>query len=162
MNLLLQRAAQTEVCSTGNLVLPTNGVQLRTLELPWIPDPAFKAGKPDVSCVPPGMYDLVLHDTLKHPKSFALVNPDLGVIHEPDPSYPTARFACLIHVANEVQDLEGCIGIGLTSTGPCSIGASRTALEIFQRQVPWVLGHTLEIREPLAYSAPVFQGAAAP
>lgn len=152
MNLLLQRDTQSPLGTEGKLTLP-NGVQLFTLELPWVPDPSYPGGKPNVSCVPVGTYKLELHDTVKHPKTFALVNPALWVVHEPDPALPgTAqrndRFACLIHVANVVADLEGCIGIGMTSSGPCTLASSRTAMDIFQRQVPWVAGHTLEIREP--------------
>jgi hypothetical protein len=87
---------------------------------------------------------LVLHDTPKHPKSFALVNPNLGVIHEPDITYPHARVACLIHRANYLRDLEGCIGVGMAATD-CMLSASRLAFDHFNAQVPWVEGHTLEI-----------------
>lgn len=151
-HLLLQREKNegSDACTPGKLLLPTNGVQLFSLELPWVFDAAHPGGHPNVSCVPPGVFDLVLHDTFKHPKSFALVNPALGVIHEPDAAYPTARVACLLHIANEISELEGCIGLGMTRPGPCSIGSSRIALEIFNRQVPWVTGHTLEIRVPSA------------
>ena len=100
-----------------------------------------------MSCVPPGLYDLVLHDTPKHPRSFALVNPDLGVIHEPDPQFPNYRVACLIHVANYPSQLEGCIGLGLTA-GPCEAWESAVALGKFNAQVPWVAGHTLSISGP--------------
>lgn len=148
-HLLLQREKNegSEACTPGKLLLP-NGVQPFTLELPWVFDLAYPGGHPDISCVPAGLYDLVLHDTLKHPKSFALVNRALGVIHEPDPTFPNARTVCLLHVADTVADLEGCIGLGMLRAGPCVIRSSVTALEIFNRQVPWVTGHTLEIREP--------------
>lgn len=142
MNLTLQRTAQSNECTQGILSLP--GSVLYTLELPWIDDPDFPGGEPDRSCVPTGVYALALHDTEKHPKTFALVNEDLGVIHEPDASRPNARVACLIHVANFPNELEGCIGVG-TATGTCTVRSSRMALEEFKEAVPWEAGHTLTI-----------------
>lgn len=146
MNLILQRTSHATDCTQGTLQLPAGSV-LHTLELPWIPNPGAPGGEPNVSCVPAGTYQLERHNTLKHPKSFALVNPELGVIHEPDPDYPQARVACLIHVANRVRDLEGCIGVGLECTTGC-IMKSRSALTQLQAQLPWENGHTLEIRDP--------------
>jgi hypothetical protein len=141
MNLTLQRTSENEVCTQG--VLTADSLTLYTLELPWVPD-GDPGGTPDKSCVPAGVYQLVLHDTVKHPRSFALVNPDLGVIHEPDPMFPNARTACLIHIADTVADLEGCIGVGLGS-GDCTISQSKAAYIQFQDVVPWVTGHTLTI-----------------
>lgn len=145
MNLRLQRTSSNANCTQGSLVLP-DGTVLHTLELPWLAAAASPGGRPDVSCVPPGVYQLKRHDTVKHPKSFALVNPELGVIHEPDPAYPYARTACLIHVANRTRDLEGCIGIG-EGCGDCLLFDSRLGLRKFQDQVPWMEGHFLEIRD---------------
>lgn len=141
--LQLLRSPNFTDCTRGKLTLP-DGQILYTLELPWISDPASPGGAHSSSCVPKGMYQLVLHDTIKHPRSFALVNPDLGVIHEPNTAYPQARVACLIHVANFLRDLEGCIGVGM-SADACTLSASRTAFNAFNAQVPWVEGHTLEI-----------------
>lgn len=130
-------------CSRGALPLP-DGLILRTLELPWIYDAASPGGAHFQSCVPLGLYDLVLHDTVHHPRSFALVNPALGVIHLPDLTYPDARTVCLLHIANKIADLLGCIGLGMSATD-CWISDSRIALDHFNAQVPWVAGHTLEI-----------------
>lgn len=140
--LILTRSTLFTACTRGVMSLPDLQV-LYSLELPWVPN-ATGEGVHLISCVPKGLYQLVLHDTEKHPRSFALVNPDLGVIHEPDPRWPNARTACLLHVANELKDLEGCIGLGMTGNG-CTIGQSRIALDAFNRQIPWVAGHTLEI-----------------
>ena len=133
-----------EDCTRGQLRLP-DGQVLYTLELPWVPDPQNPGGAHSSSCVPIGTYDLVLHDTVKHPRSFALVNPLLGVIHEPDPRWPNARVACLLHIANEIWQLLGCIGLGMSAQA-CSINQSAIALGKFNAQVPWIVGHTLEIR----------------
>ena len=141
MNLTLQRLVSVG-CTSGRLF--GNGILLHTLELAWVPEDGFPGGMPDRSCVPAGVYELALHDTPKHPRSFALVNPDLGVIHEPDPAYPNARVACLIHIANVTAELEGCIGVGLSAVG-CTLYSSAEAYAQFQAAVPWVTGHTLTI-----------------
>lgn len=143
LDLILQRrGAQSADCTQGFLRLPD--VVLATLELPWIADPDFPGGAPDRSCVPPGLYTLALHDTPKHPKTFALVNRALGVIHEPDATFPNARVACLIHAANYPHELEGCIGLG-TVADTCVVWSSQIALAKFKLAVPWVEGHTLTI-----------------
>lgn len=146
MDLTLKRTSRTDACTQGTLALPS-GLELHSLELTWLPDPDFPGGMPDKSCVPPGIYQLALHDTPKHPKSFALVNIELGVMHEPDPAYPNARIACLIHVANFPAELEGCIGVGMTA-GSCEIWESAIALAHFKSEVPWQAGHTLTITDP--------------
>jgi hypothetical protein len=143
MNLTLQRLRDDGTSTMGRLALPS-GLTLQTLELTWKPDPQYPGGQHDVSCVPAGIYDLVLHDTPTHPQTFALVNEQLGVIHEPDESFPNARVACLIHVANWPSQLEGCIGLGLSASADCII-ESAAALHNFKAQVPWEPGNTLEI-----------------
>jgi hypothetical protein len=145
VNLTLERTSRTPECTQGVLELP-GGFTLYTLERTWAPDASFPGGEPDVSCVPAGVYELALHDTPKHPQCFALVNPALGVIHEPDPAYPNARVACLLHVANYPSQLEGCIGVGM-SAEPCVISQSTLALSQLKANVPWVAGHTLMITE---------------
>ena len=145
MNVTLQRTFQSDECTQGMVLLDT--CVLYSLELPWVPEAGFPGGHPDRSCVPAGMYELALHDTARHPKTFALVNRSLGVIAEPDPAFPNARTACLIHVANYPGDLEGCIGLGMTEQ-QCFIGESALAMGYFQAQVPWVPGNTLTITDP--------------
>jgi hypothetical protein len=145
MNLTLQRTSQTSGGTIGMMMLPDS--ELYTLELPWVPEAGFPGGAPDKSCVPAGIYQLALHDTARHPKSFALVNRALGVIHEPDPAFPNARVACLIHIANFIRDLEGCIGVG-TATGDNCVLNSVIAYGEFTQAVPWVAGHTLTIWNP--------------
>jgi len=144
MILPLRRSTVFDNCTRGMLQLP-DAQFLYTLELKWIPDPLGGAGGAHlISCVPAGTYELVLHDSVRHPRSFALVNPALGVLHEPDQRYPEARIACLLHVANTLQDLEGCIGLGMSAKG-CSLASSKAALRAFNAQVPWIEGHTLVI-----------------
>ncbi len=126
---------------------------LQTMEHLWIPNPnGAPCGHPDTSCVPVGTYQLAPHDTAAHPRTFALVSPDLGIYHEPadapgvDPQ--RYRVACLIHAGNIVEQSKGCILVGITRStlnGEPDVAASATALGRLLALVPWVYGHTLTI-----------------
>lgn len=110
---------------------------------------------PDHSSIPLGTYELVPHDTAAHPNTWALVNPDLGVTHEPCDmisvgcQYPH-RFACLLHPANMASQLRGCIAPGMSrkhSTWGWIVCDSRAALTAIQEiLVIGTIGHTLEIK----------------
>ena len=123
------------------------------MERPWIPDPAGGlGGTADISCVPCGTYQLVLHDTVDHPKTFALVNPELGVYHEPRdiPPMVIGRSTCLIHAFNWVWQSLGCTGVGMgcqQNNLTWMLTNSREALAEFLGAVPWVEGHTISIVE---------------
>lgn len=125
--------------------------RIYTLERPWISqlpgtfwtsdDPEWiqpPCGRKGVSCIPPGVYDLVPHSTDAHPDTFALVNPDLWVYHfEQDvPRYQRgiARTAVLIHPANYVEELRGCIAPGMsrTSTTKKAVWESRHAFALLR------------------------------
>jgi hypothetical protein len=141
----------TRDTATGSYCLGTlqaGDQQFQALELPWIPDPVGKGGKHGVSCVPAGMYDLVRHDSPKHPRSFALVNHAMDVYHLPADvpleKRAFARTAVLIHVANWPSELEGCCALGMHR----AIGGvtdSRAALAKFNSVVPWIPMHSLGI-----------------
>lgn len=96
--------------------LSFNGRKWATLERPWLPDQFGKGGKPGRSCVPEGEYQLLPWNTENHPNVWALSNPSLDVYREVNgvPSYKLGyvRTTCLIHVANYVSELRGCIGLG--------------------------------------------------
>src|SRR4029077_19331880 len=116
----------------------------------WIPTPDAPCGEPGKSCVPVGTYVLVLHDTPTHPRTFALVNPDLCIYHEPSdvPVSALGRSACLIHAGNLASQSEGCILVGISRSilnGQPDIASSQLALLDLRAAVPWVLGHTLTI-----------------
>lgn len=129
----------------GYIDLPTSR-RIFTLERPWVPAPPFASnlldpppcGRKGVSCIPPGVYTLVPHDTDAHPDTFALVNPDLWVYHY-DSDVPTwrkgkARTAVLIHPANFVEELRGCIapGLGRAATGAPTVLSSRHAFNLLR------------------------------
>ena len=141
-------------CTLGLLMV--EDLVLSTIERPWIPSTTCKGGTKGISCVPLGTYDLVLHDTPKHPHTFALVNHDLDVVHqEGDDHDPDIdRAACLIHPANFVLQLQGCIAPGLRhqkapegTVGGYMVVNSRDAFARLMSRVPWEAGHTLEISE---------------
>jgi hypothetical protein len=158
MNLTLQRDSDDGARTFGALSWSDDQVELITLERPWVPaEDGSPGGHPMTSCVPPGVYRLVLHDTAKHPQTWALVNESLGVFHEPGDApagfIGTPRFACLIHSANLVHQLEGCIGVGLSrgtwpDSGEPDITSSVAAFARLKAAVAWTDGHTLTISGP--------------
>jgi hypothetical protein len=85
-----------------------------TVERPWIGvdesgSYAYPAGKPFDSCIPAGLYELKPWDSDKHPDTLCLVNEMLSVFQY-DEGY--GRYGILIHTANWMSDVEGCIGFG--------------------------------------------------
>jgi hypothetical protein len=71
-----------------------------SLERPWLDN------APMVSCVPEGVYELKEYASPKFGDSYVLVNHDLDVgMYEGD----APRYACLIHAANWVYQINGCI-----------------------------------------------------
>ena len=146
MNLLLIRDVDDGDCTLGTLLFAPTRREPRwsTIERPWIPDPAGESGGlQGRSCVPPGTYELVLHDSEAHPETWALVNTALGVTHYG----PSQRSAVLIHPANHAWELRGCIAPGLIRL-PHMVGKSRDAFAQLKAALPWTNGHTLEIRGP--------------
>lgn len=81
------------------------GAEFVSVERPWLNN------QRGISCIPCGEYELVKHHSAKHPNSFALVNEETGVFHFDH--YAAKRTAILIHVANTMDDLNGCIGLGM-------------------------------------------------
>ena len=148
MNLILEREPPHADCTLGVLVV--GDTALSTIERPWVPGVDL-GGVKGVSCVPKGTYRLVRHDTEAHPRTWALVNEALNVYHLPGPAVPaTARTAVLIHPANFVHELRGCIAPG-TRTGRDGEGRymvqeSRKAMEMIQHRVSWTDEHTLVIK----------------
>lgn len=147
MNLTIVREIDDGKCCVGSIDI--FGSALQTLERPWVGGP--KGGTKGFSCIPAGKYQLVKHDTEAYPRSFALVNEALGVYHLTVPSGEQGRTACLIHAANYVQELRGCIALGMSREpymGSYCVRQSRAAINNFYNRVPWIDGHTLEIVGP--------------
>lgn len=141
--MILIRHAYLTDCTLGWLVL--SGLRLATLERPWIPSAVHRGGMPQVSCIPDGTYRLVAHEGPRFRNVWALVNPTLDV-HQ-FPSGP-GRSAILIHSANRVQDLAGCIAVGLEHgrmDGQHAVMRSASALSQLHAELGSRLPH-IEIR----------------
>lgn len=122
MDLTLVRWAYASTFTLGTMLAGDS--KLATIERPWIPDPDTDtglAGKEQVSCVPDGEYILRPHYSERYPLetgswAYALVNPELGVYYQPGDipaGQKYGRSAILIHPANYVRQLQGCIAPGL-------------------------------------------------
>lgn len=144
MKLLLHRHILSETETQG--VLTVGGSIFFTIEQPW------KDNLKDHSCVPPGIYTLIPHNSPKHPDTWALSNPSLNVYAEPIEGLPdTARTDCLIHPANWAFQLEGCIAPGMgkadSDDGPM-VTRSQEAFKLIQKLLGiGSVGHTLEISQ---------------
>lgn len=123
---------------------------------------------PGHSCVPVGTYTLVPHtsarlheDDGKTPlRTWALVNPALGITHSPNDPLPGGigyphRSECLIHPANYASQLEGCIAPGSRRAptlggGPMMVTDSRATFKAIREYLDTHLeDRTLTISEAL-------------
>lgn len=144
--LLLERRPTTATETEG--FLSFDNEILATIERPWVPGDV-PGGKPYVSCVPEGTYDIHYHDRPDGSTVPVLINPLLGVHYlQEDVPDQGGRFLILIHTANWVTDLSGCVGPGLSfgnsPQGPM-VKSSRAAM---RRIMDYLDGEvaTLEIR----------------
>lgn len=114
LELELFRDYRDQGCTLGSI--DSFGRRLQTMERPWVPSPGSVAGTKGVSCVAPGRYKLVRHNSEAHPNVWALVNAMLDVYHfeseVPPERRGRARTAVLIHSANWAEELRGCIAPG--------------------------------------------------
>ncbi len=102
LNVTINRTVCADICTQG--VLHIEGYPefiLHTLERPW------KDNDPDTSCIPEGVYTCIPHgwepDTAVHMKKV------WEITNVPN------RSAILIHPANLVSQLRGCVAAGLES-----------------------------------------------
>lgn len=93
VNLHLQRFAWTPMGVFGMLSLE-DGFQCYTVERPWLDN------EPWVSCVPEGVYELNSARFRDKYDTFELLD-------------VPGRTRIKIHIANEMEELHGCIGLGL-------------------------------------------------
>lgn len=152
MKLLLRRDYRADDCTMGVLSFSTAAEDFvaQTMERPWIAMPGARGGLSGKSCVPEGLYRLERHNSEAHPNTWALVNPDLDVMHYEDPQHHEYRALVLIHVANYARELRGCIAPGfgrmVDEHGIHMVTQSKRAMIELKRLLPWDDSHTLEIR----------------
>lgn len=111
----------------GRLTAPT--LELFTVERPW------RDNREGESCIPPGDYVCEPHDSERFPNTWAVVGGTVSHWH----SAETERSAVLFHVANTIDDIEGCIGPGLDLTGfggRWAVTDSRRAMNEMRRVLP--------------------------
>ena len=126
--MILQRDPFGEFGTTG--MLRFDGEELCTLERPWIP--TNPGGRPFDSCVPAGLYRLSQHRRPSGTVAFVLINRGLAVFHhDKHRKMKVGRYLILIHPANCVDELMGCIAPGTkrrnTDLGP-TVSHSRFAM----------------------------------
>jgi hypothetical protein len=152
LKLLLRRDYRSDDCTLGVLSFstPAEDYVAQTMERPWIKMPGARGGLSGKSCVPEGVYKLEPHSSEAHPNTWALVNPDLDVLHYEDQHRGHARCLVLIHVANYARELRGCIAPGfgrmVDDNGVHMVTNSRRAMSELKRMLPYSDSHELEIR----------------
>jgi hypothetical protein len=105
--------------------------------------------------MPVGRYELVPHDSVKHPNTLAFVNTELGVWHLPEDvpheATPHVRTTCLLHSANWPNQLEGCVAPGETVARfpqqGMGVTNSRRTMNSLLEILGTRSGHTAEIVE---------------
>lgn len=152
MKLLLQRDYHGDDCTMGVLSFsaPQQDFSCHVMERPWIPLPGHRGGLSGKSCVPPGYYKLERHNSEAHPHTWALVNPELDVVHYEDPLRTYLRCLVLIHVGNYCRESRGCLLPGrsrsLDDLGVKMVTQSRLTMIELKRLLPWDDSHELVIK----------------
>ena len=146
MLLTLTRDQYLRECTLG--VLEVAGKRFFTIERPWIPDPIGKSGVKYKSCVSEGVYRLSPFTRPSGEKAFRLSNPTLDVFESPTDvpkgREESTRTLVLIHAANYVYDVVGCIGPGMSRTKVAQgwmVTNSREAMN----QIRTLVGSTYDI-----------------
>lgn len=114
MHLILRRSIGDGERTMGNLQVGEK--TFATVERPWLPSPDGPGGVRRQSCVPPGLYQVRPWNSANFPETYIITNPELGVYRQPGDipaGQKWGRSAILIHVANRVRDVIGCIGVGM-------------------------------------------------
>jgi hypothetical protein len=112
MRLRLERYAYTPTGTLGRLF--AGGIEFYTIERPWLSNKVFE------SCIPQGYYRCERYSSVRFPDTWQIV----GV---------PERSLILFHVANYADDVEGCVGLGMSQMGDrVAVSNSRKAVELFR------------------------------
>lgn len=131
MDLVLQRDPPGKVAMRGRVRI--GPIEFQTLE-------DIPGGEAEGEPVPAGVYELKPHDSKKYGRIWAMVNPELGVYHQPGdiPKGETGRFACLfMHSGNTHEHTLGCVLAGLTRGPNETVLRSREAIAKLKELLPW-------------------------
>lgn len=126
MKLTLHRVTFTPNSPTYGYLMSQGLPLCLTLERPWLDN------KHTVSCIPPGVYQCVPHDTHEKPNCWEIT----GV---------PGRSAILFHAGNTIVDSQGCVLVGLEIAGS-SVLKSQDALAHLRLTLP--KNFTLEVINP--------------
>lgn len=114
LKLILERYSYSETETEGRLWLDDDDY-IFTLERPWID--GVPGGMPFESCVPDGEYSLQSHIRPSGDRVLALRNPALSVFYtDQERAGEPGRYLILLHPANYVEEVVGCIAPGLVRT----------------------------------------------
>lgn len=126
MNITLRRVTLNSTGPTYGVLLCDDVPLCVTLERPWL-DNAH-----NVSCIPPGKYICIPHNTADKPNCWQVTT-------------VPGRDDILIHVGNSMQDTDGCILVGLEFY-PGGILESKNALDYLRKML--AQNFTLSIINP--------------
>lgn len=117
MILSLRRDMPGELVTLG--VMRVNDTRFQTIERPWIPNLyGGHSGEKFISCIATGLYRVERFTRPSGERAFRLSCPELDVYRDDDEvlqagKEPRAcRTLVLMHIANYVHDVIGCIGVG--------------------------------------------------
>lgn len=133
-------------------VMLAGGLELFTIERPWMPSKTGIGGEPFISCIPEGVYQLTAFSSSRHKDAWMLANHSLGVYRTPSdiPVNYKRRYGILIHSANFANQLEGCIAPGITRTifnEKRAVGSSSKALSELNKVLDRSRPHILHVRQ---------------
>lgn len=100
-----------------------------TVERPWLNN------QPRVSCIPDGNYTASWYNSPKFGRTLALVGGTVSLFPAPN----AQRSAILIHQANTMDELQGCVGVGDSLgmvKGRWAVLNSAVTLRAFLAEVP--------------------------
>lgn len=117
MIIVVRRDMPSELVTLG--VMTVNDRRFQTIERPWIPNQhGGRSGEKFISCIAPGLYRVERFTRPSGEKAFRLSCPELDVYRDDEEveqsgKEPRAcRTLVLVHIANYVHDVIGCIGVG--------------------------------------------------
>lgn len=125
--LVLRRYPIDAVCTVGILY---DGLDMLcfTMELPWLNN------QQELSCIPPGAYDVESYSSPLHPDVWQIIN-------------VPGRTAILIHPGNTVNDTHGCICVG-ASVGivgkQLAVLNSQSTFAMLKQKLPAQFGLTIQ------------------